>query len=682
GTHQSITTVQSAPSGTFSVTFLVDTQSSGSKQITASTTNEQNIYKNYEGITTIFRIEGAYIYLREPPQGSVSTLITVQGGGFHDSKTVYIHFGTSATITTTTANESGVFSVTFRVDTQPSGVTNITAISYNNDYSQSERAYTDFRITGAYFILIQPLSGTVGTNIIVEGVGFDANGTVTIHFGTHYTITTTIASPAGTFSTSFRVSTQAYGATQITASSLTELNRYTGTSSERTLFQIRSEIITFNPTFGSVSTIITLQGTGFNKEQTVRIDFGTNKTITTAAGNVNGTFSLTFRVNTQCWGTTTITVSTTSGASNTTNFIITGAYIILVSPTSGAVGTRITVEGVGFNSLGTVSIDFGTHFTITTVIASASGTFSTSFLVNTQPFGIRYITAHTNNQRNINKDYAGIITTFSIRPDIILFTPTFGSVSTLVTIIGRGFDNFGSVTISFGTNKTIAAVTPTLNGTFSTFFRIDTQSWGTKYVTVSTLGSTQVTTSFIITGAYIINLTPRYGSVSTWVTLEGIGFDDNITGGTIRIEFGTNQTITTVATNADGTFSVTFRIDTQCWGTKGITVHSANQGTITKDYNGNIVSFIISGAYIILVSPTTGPVSQEITVHGVGFNGSETVRIDFGTHQSITTVQSAPSGTFSVTFNVSIQSAGSKQITASTTNEQNIYKNYEGITTI
>ncbi|MBI4778480.1 hypothetical protein HY792_06140, partial [Candidatus Desantisbacteria bacterium] len=374
----------------------------------------------------ILEITGAYIILVKPTFGSVSTRITLEGIGFDGSTTVTIDFGTSLSITTVKSTPSGTFSISFRVDTQCWGTKGITASTSLREINRTvniDNILTTFIITDAYIIQVKPTEGTVGTIVTVQGVGFNGTGSiVTIDFGTHYTITTTIASESGTFSVTFLVSTISYGTQRITASTDNQLNINIDYNRTNTTFKILSDIITYTPQEGSVTTIVTLMGRGYNGSETVRIDFGTHQTITTTTSTENGTFSLTFTVDTQCWGTKTITISTLYGAWNTLNFTITSAYLILVYPTEGTVGTLVTLSGVGFNGSATVRIDFGTKQTITSTLSSPSGTFSVTFLVNTQRYGTHRITATTTNQPDINVNYEGTNTTFKILSQLPLQT--------------------------------------------------------------------------------------------------------------------------------------------------------------------------------------------------------------------------------------------------------------------
>ncbi|MFH1563171.1 MAG: hypothetical protein ABIF11_07135 [Nitrospirota bacterium] len=58
---------------------------------------------------------------------------------------------------------------------------------------------------------------------------------------------------------------------------------------------------------------------------------------------------------------------------------------ILISPTSGTIGSFVTISGVGFFATEPIIIDFGTTSTIATTTTNASGSFSTTFTTTPQP---------------------------------------------------------------------------------------------------------------------------------------------------------------------------------------------------------------------------------------------------------------------------------------------------------
>ncbi|MEW6104514.1 MAG: right-handed parallel beta-helix repeat-containing protein, partial [bacterium] len=96
---------------------------------------------------------------------------------------------------------------------------------------------------------------------------------------------------------------------------------------------------------------------------------------------------------------------------------------ITVNPTLGLIGTTITIGGVGYASLGDVTINFETTQTITAPL-TINGTFSTTFVVQTQSPGTKLITA--------TDSYGNYATT-----TFVLLPPTFLRVSPQSKIIAK-----------------------------------------------------------------------------------------------------------------------------------------------------------------------------------------------------------------------------------------------------
>jgi len=64
-----------------------------------------------------------------------------------------------------------------------------------------------------------------------------------------------------------------------------------------------------------------------------------------------------------------------------------------ITPIEGPIGTILTITGGGFSSNENIRIDFGTTRTITSKKADSNGSFSTTFIVNTQTQGLVPVTA-------------------------------------------------------------------------------------------------------------------------------------------------------------------------------------------------------------------------------------------------------------------------------------------------
>ncbi|MEK9149192.1 MAG: right-handed parallel beta-helix repeat-containing protein, partial [Candidatus Desantisbacteria bacterium] len=242
---------------------------------------------------------------------------------------------------------------------------------------------------------------------------------------------------------------------------------------------------------GRVGDMATIMGVVHSTQTLVRVDFGTYQTITTGTTN-DGTLTLFFAVPALPRGTYTITIY---GSIVTQSFYIDSSGNITPPSGQGPVGTVVYVDGDGYTP-GLVYIDFGTHQTITTTIADASGSFSTSFVVDTQPGGTVIISIY---------DTSGSppdTIPFFIQAHILLL-PDCGNVNDMVTVIGTGFGTEGLVRIDFGVTKTITSTTLSTNGSFSATFIVDNHGSGQKIVTAEDTFTKIATAQFYIDPATV-----------------------------------------------------------------------------------------------------------------------------------------------------------------------------------
>jgi hypothetical protein len=186
----------------------------------------------------------------------------------------------------------------------------------------------------------------------------------------------------------------------------------------------------FSPASGPIGTTVTLSGTGFTGATSVA--FGT----VAATFTVVSDDSITTTVPAGAPAAAKIRVSGPSGSGlSTTSFKI-PPVVTSISPTSGPVGTSVTVTGSGFT--GATAVAFGTvaaSYTLDsdtqiTVVVPAGAPASSKIRV-TSPGGV------------------GLSTTpFKIPPTVTGFTPTSGPVGTTVTLSGSGFT--GATAVAFG----------------------------------------------------------------------------------------------------------------------------------------------------------------------------------------------------------------------------------------
>ncbi|MDI6782460.1 MAG: hypothetical protein QME49_10230, partial [bacterium] len=155
-------------------------------------------------------------------------------------------------------------------------------------------------------------------------------------------------------------------------------------------------IYNVNPQTGTIGSQVTIFGQGYKDNEDLRIIFGKTFSITTKTTNGDGSFLTSFTIDTQVYGTTTIeavgiTTGIGQGIQNTYRI---QPKIIFCTPTSGPVGTGITIRGNGFGATEPIRVDFGTKSAIVNAITEGCGSFTAYFTVDNQKRGLTLITAN------------------------------------------------------------------------------------------------------------------------------------------------------------------------------------------------------------------------------------------------------------------------------------------------
>ncbi len=223
---------------------------------------------------------------------------------------------------------------------------------------------------------------------------------------------TALSSIPGTFSTIFTVDVQRRGSNTVIAIGLSSI------TSARGDFAVQPTIIKVSPTSGTVGVNITVEGASFDPPGVgfVWVSLGTQESLGPVTPSEFGTWTWSFSLSTQVYGTKTVT------ACQSITYVYSKfwvrARLTLVSPNTGPVGTIVTVRGDGYGGSERCIIKFGTTFTITTYLSTADGEIQNAiFTIDTQPYG-----THTVLVTGISTAVA--TGTFTIVPKIILVSPT------------------------------------------------------------------------------------------------------------------------------------------------------------------------------------------------------------------------------------------------------------------
>jgi hypothetical protein len=361
-------------------------------------------------------------------------------------------------------------------------------------------------------------------------------------------------------------------------------------------------ITSLNPTAGFVGSSVTITGTNFGATQGTSTVTFNGASATPTSWN---TTSIAVPVPTSA--TTGIVVVTVGGtASNGVTFTVTvpSPAIASLNPTSGLVGTSVTITGTNFGaSQGTSTVKFnGTAGTPTswsaTTIAVPVPTGATAGNVVVTVGG-----ASSN----------GVSFTVLIPPSITSLTPNSGTVGTSITVAGANFGTSqGTSTVTF--NGTAAAPTSWTATSIGVPVPAGTTT-GNVVVTVGGLASNAVNFAVVVPPS-ITSLAPNSGTIGTSITISGANF-------------GTTQGTSTVTFNGIAATPTS-------WNATTIAVpvpNGATTGNVIVTVSGvasNGVTFTVTtpGPSLSTLGLTQGPVGATVTITGTNFGatqGSSTV---------------------------------------------------------
>src|SRR6266536_244639 len=512
-----------------------------------------------------------------PTSGPAGCQVIISGSGFSGLTAITFN-GHSATFT---QNSSSQITATVPA----SATTGPIAVTQPNGTTTSSSVFTVASTSCPTISSFSPGSGPVGTSVTVNGTNF--TGVTAVVFNT------TQANGYSVDSSTKITASVPLGATsgpiKVTASG--------GTGSSLSSFTVTTSVPaptigSFSPPSGAAGTSVTITGTNFS-----------GSGFPTSAVTFNAV-SASFTVNSSTKITATVPSGATDGrirvttpggtATSSTSFDVTSPpapTISSFSPSSGPVGTSVTINGSNFVNVSKVTFsNVSASFTVnssTKITATVPSGATDGRIRVTTPGG----TATSSNSFNVTTPAA---------PTISSFSPSSGPVGTPVTINGSNFVNvskvtFSNVSASFTVNSStkITATVPSV----ATDGRIRVTTPG---------GTATSSNSFDVTSPpapTISSFSPSSGPVGTPVTINGSNFVNvsKVTFSNVSASFTVNSstkitaTVPSVAT--DGRIRVT---------TPGGTATSSNSFDVTSPPAPTISSF----------SPSSGPVGTPVTING------------------------------------------------------------------
>ena len=445
---------------------------------------------------------------------------------------------------------------------------------------------------------LTPTSGAFGSSIVIAGTNFRSAQVTgsTVKFGG--TQATTITN----WSTSSITATVPTGA----PSGLVAVTVGGQVNTTGPTFTVTSapSITSIAPTSGAVGSSVVIAGANFNAQGTgSAVKFGTVPA--TSFSNWT-TSSVTAVVPAGANGAVVVTAAGGVSSPAGPTFTLTSApSITSIAPTSGAIGSSVTIAGTNFNAQGTGSaVSFGN--TPATSITSWTTSSITAVVPSGAVTGAVTVTA------------AGGVTspagpTFTVvsAPSVTSLTPNTGAIGSSVTIAGTNFN-------AQGTGSAV-----TFSGTLAPI-----TSWSSGIIVVSVpngavTGNVVVTADGGVAGngvnftvtvpPAIISLTPPTGEPGASITVAG----NNFTGTTGTVTFNGQTASTTAWTSA----SIT-----------AVVPNGATNGNVVVTAGGlqsNGSAFTVLVPAISGLNPTSGTSGTVVTITGSNLGGSVGV-VTFG----------------------------------------------------
>lgn len=430
-------------------------------------------------------VQAAGALTRSPAYGPPGTLVTLNGTGFalntdititYDGDLVTADSGT--TITSGTGSFSGVvITIPDNGNTTPHTI----AVTAGTTASQ---VFATPKIT------VSPTSGIAGSTVIINGTGFAAGDTGIAVLFNGQAVTLTPSGPsvsAGAWSASFPVPSMAAGSYSIGAYG----NNTDATYVPDVNFTLNSSAsITVNKSSGNVGTSVSISGTGFTSGETVTVKYDNTTVVPAFTLSSATTFTKSFTIPASASDNDhTITVTGSVTAAKSASFTVNPS--IALNKTSGPSGSTVTATGSGFGAGESgITVTYDGLPIGTTVVASATGAWNTTFTVPSGAAGAHPVNAYGTATATLSSPLS-----FTLGAGISTNTSN-GTVGSTVTVNGTGFaSNEKNIVVTFdGAQASTGTATADAQGNWTATLVIPPSAAGASHV-INAQGATTKLTS-------------------------------------------------------------------------------------------------------------------------------------------------------------------------------------------
>jgi len=611
----------------------------------------------------------------DPASGPAGTHITLVGDGFYSAgNSGYVQIWLTSesgtvlfTLAFIPANTSEPFTVTVYMPAVgvDGGLRLGTYYLWGlNNTAPSNCAYAAFNLTGAnpglacenwssqlFVTSPTPATGVAGTSVDLQGVGFYPDNITYVYWayasGAGLTYLGPVNSSAtGGFNLTVVVPTGfppgvyffwATGGTSDYLCSGVMFNLTAGPS------------LGLTPTSGPGATIVTVNGSGFSTSDSSITITGPvllfPLSCTLSGGSITGNCA--FWVDGGLAGVQNITgVGNVEGGPNDTGTATFTLYpTITLSPSSGPVGTAVTVTGIDFSAFpaaADVSLDGALLTptggsdcaggrTATLITPDAEGDFVCTFTVpDTATLGPNSVVGDDTSTGELT---AAATFTLEVGPNLVL-TPSSGAGATIVAVTGSGFSASDSSVNITGAMLLFPLHCTLIGGSISGScdFAVDGGVAGLQSITGvgNVVGGPGDTATATFTLYPTIIVSPSSGLTGTSFTITGLDFSTYPAAAAVTFDGalitptggsdcapGTTDTLVTL--DSEGGFVCTFTVPgTATLGSNSVQGEDTSTGELTA-----VETYTLEAGPSLVLTPSSGTGAAVVTVTGSGFSPSD-----------------------------------------------------------
>jgi hypothetical protein len=340
----------------------------------------------------------------------------------------------------------------------------------------------------------------------------------------------------------------------------------------------------------------------------------------------------------------------------TTEFTVTPS--IGINSEKGTVGSNLTVTGRGFNGNESgIQILYDSSPAETGINANNKGSWQITFKIPPSSRGKHVIDAEGVTPATEIEDRD-----FTVVPKIDT-NPASGWVGAVVGVAGSGFGSGETnIKVKYDDITVKTGIFADSKGSWESTFSVPTSAKGSHEINAFgavTPDGDVMKANFNVSPAIKLELASGYlgGAISVgdslWVS--GIGFESNETN--IQVTFDGTLVASNIVADAKGSWSDILEVPT-C--TKG--EHSINaSGATTK--TSDIIDATVVISPKIELSPVSGAVDTDVTVHGTGFSANQIITISYDGVEVNTGTATNAKGEFTTSFKIPKSKAGDHTVT-------------------